>query len=296
MFRLWSWCAVLVLGARAFQRPIPPTPFGAIVRAGDDIDAVLRGLQGRVKELQDRRVDLPIVVLDSLLPGQRIVFASGDPAFREMIELCAVRAAEVAGVVNFEDDSERDLGAFGMVGADRATGRAYPFGVEANIVSTADLGDNVKRVEVTGGRRFSVDAVGDERGEGKPPAGAVVPRACTLAPPYDPAAEAAASAAAAEIPPLLARWEALVRDGGHERVPDHLALVRRDLGARPPPSDASALALWAGAYINPLPALGVSLEVRPALLAAPDAAERVAVAVAGLRSSCDHLAGTKPLW
>lgn len=34
----------------------------------------------------------------------------------------------------------------------------------------------------------------------------------------------------------------------------------------PPVRDADALALWAAALVNPLPALGVALEIRPAVL------------------------------
>ena len=49
-------------------------------------------------------------------------------------------------------------------------------------------------------------------------------------------------------------------------------------------------------YINPLPALGVSLEIRPLLLAATTASERVDAAVAGISSSISHLDGTKRLW
>ena len=118
----------------------------------------------------------------------------------------------------------------------------------------------------------------------------------TIAAPLDAADEADAAAAAAEIPALLRTWEDLVVGGGHEKVPDHLAQVRRDLGPEPAPSEPSNLAIWVGGYINPLPALGVSLEIRPALLSATTPADRVQVAVAGLTSSIAHLDGSKPMW
>jgi hypothetical protein len=59
----------------------------------------------------------------------------------------------------------------------------------------------------------------------------------------------------------------LVRDGGHEREPAQLEAVLEDLG--PPPSeDPLECALWVVALVNPLPALGVAKELRPAILAA----------------------------
>ena len=60
-------------------------------------------------------------------------------------------------------------------------------------------------------------------------------------------------------------------DGGHERQPDHLGLVRKHLGPMPPPERPTDLSLWVGAYVNPLPALGVALEIRPLLLRATTA-------------------------
>ena len=48
-------------------------------------------------------------------------------------------------------------------------------------------------------------------------------------------------------------------------------------------------ALWVAALINPLPALGVALEIRPAALAASTALERVEVVKRGLQDSIARL-------
>ena len=48
--------------------------------------------------------------------------------------------------------------------------------------------------------------------------------------------------------------------------------------------------------MNPLPALGVALEVRPVLLAATTSQERVDAAMAGIASSIAHLDGSRRLW
>ena len=57
----------------------------------------------------------------------------------------------------------------------------------------------------------------------------------------------------------------------------------------PPPELPSALAFWIAGLINPLPALGVALEVRPAALMAGGARERLRVVEAGLKDSIVRL-------
>ena len=54
--------------------------------------------------------------------------------------------------------------------------------------------------------------------------------------------------------------------------------------------------MWVAALINPLPALGVSLEIRPAMLQAASTAVALNIATQGIRSSIDHVNGTKPLF
>jgi hypothetical protein len=54
--------------------------------------------------------------------------------------------------------------------------------------------------------------------------------------------------------------------------------------------------MWVAALINPLPALGVALEIRPAVLQASSVANALGVVTQGIRSSIDHVNGTKPLF
>ena len=264
-----------------------------VLRASDDAidasspDAFLAGLMNRVDELKARQLELPIVVLDATLPNQRLAISTSDQAFREMVEFCGVKAVEEAGDEQFDDTRH---GRFGIVGVDRQTGNAFPFGVEA-IILKASVASETCSVELKGGRRFTVDETQDEA-----PAGAVQPRKVTLAPDLDEDDEAAAVAAAERLPSLVEQWEKLVVEGGHERQPDHLGLVRGHLGPMPTPDRPTELALWVGAYVNPLPALGVALEIRPLLLRASTAKERVDAAVAGIASSIAHLDGSRRLW
>lgn len=117
------------------------------------------------------------------------------------------------------------------------------------------------------------------------------------------------------IIPLLEQWEKLasnpktydntdvvaasrVMKGQPGLRIDPAALIRRvhkDLGARPPATDPSALALWGAALINPLPPLGVSPEIRGRILEAPDALSKLDILEWGVKRSIANLEGTAPL-
>mmetsp|Transcript_7210 Transcript_7210/g.17806 ORF Transcript_7210/g.17806 Transcript_7210/m.17806 type:complete len:155 (-) Transcript_7210:410-874(-) len=108
--------------------------------------------------------------------------------------------------------------------------------------------------------------------------------------------EAADVTVGKELEPLVEQWMGLVRDGNHEREPGQLDEVLSDLGPMPSPSNPEELALWIAALINPLPALGVAPEIRPAMLEAEDASERLEIVRLGLEKSISHLDKSRPLW
>ena len=85
-------------------------------------------------------------------------------------------------------------------------------------------------------------------------------------------------ARAAELDTLVAEWTRLVVESGRERQPNQIRDLLGDLGPMPEAADADDRALWVAALINPLPALGVALEIRPAALAATTTRERLEVA------------------
>jgi len=68
-----------------------------------------------------------------------------------------------------------------------------------------------------------------------------------------------------------------VREGGHERSPNQLEELFCDLGPMPPAEDCDDRAMWVAAMINPLPALGVAYEIRPAVLTAQSPTTRLQV-------------------
>jgi hypothetical protein len=72
--------------------------------------------------------------------------------------------------------------------------------------------------------------------------------------------------------------------------------VRKQLGPMPSAQDKpTELCFWVAALINPLPVLGVSLEIRGQLLEAPTLERRCQVVERGLTRSIDNLTGKRPL-
>lgn len=88
---------------------------------------------------------------------------------------------------------------------------------------------------------------------------------------------------------LVDEWSALVRAGGFERQPDQLQLIRSHIGPMPPATEAARRAVWVGALINPIPALGVAYEIRPAMLMARDTHGMLKVATDGITLSIERL-------
>ena len=62
-----------------------------------------------------------------------------------------------------------------------------------------------------------------------------------------------------------------------------------DMGEMPPATQPSARAFWVAGVINPLPPLGIALEIRPAVLASATAELRLQVAEVALRDSIERL-------
>jgi hypothetical protein len=93
---------------------------------------------------------------------------------------------------------------------------------------------------------------------------------------------------------LIDRWIELAR--GKERSKGQIDLLLVDLGDIPSVDEPSELAFWVGALVNPLPGMGVAMEIRPLLLMAKTAEERVNVALKGIFESIKHMDGSAPLF
>lgn len=93
---------------------------------------------------------------------------------------------------------------------------------------------------------------------------------------------------------LVDRWIDLAKQ--NERHPGQIDNLLKQLGKIPPDHEPTERALWVGALINPLPSMGVAMEIRPALLVSKRAEERVQIALDGILKSIRHMDGSARMW
>ena len=273
----------------------------------DSDDDFMRSLNARVQQVQLQETRLPIVNIDSILPRQVIKLEiANDETFQRLIQSLIQKERPVMG----------------MVGKVRlSTGEMVPLqnGCEVEVVETPEIltggnapGDDISAVRVTlkAGRRFRMldefyqapegwaeakveyldSAQEQEEEEMESPQGAMaVFRAMETARQF--------TAPNMNMPDglsLVDRWIELARV--NERTPGQIDELLFDLGPIPPEEDPSDRAFWVAALINPLPGLGVAMEIRPLLLMARTAEERVGIALKGILESIKHMDGSAPLF
>ena len=249
--------------------------------SADDLD-FMASLKCRVEQVSDRETKLPLVVLDSMLPRQVLKIRVDNPVF---LQLVRTRLAQ-----------EEPF--FGMTGLARlSTGQQVHLktGVRVDIVGKPVVdADNGLKIELRANRLFRIVGEVDNAAEG----GWTEARVEFLDSEDDESkidfekdrlGLARAMAKARRLPGLVSEWIDLARR--RERFPGQVDRLLRDLGAMPPVEEPSDRALWVGALINPIPALGVALEIRPSLLTARTPEQRVDAALAGIERSVQHMRG-----
>jgi hypothetical protein len=227
-------------------------------------------LSQRIAQLrsgQSSRAALPILVLDALLPRQRLTITMDDDAGRRLLRDCVDQFDSMLGVHGYDPRTKNIL----------------PTGTQVKVV----VGEGGSTVTLIGQRRYSLCA--------QPRLEADTYYVCDVEWTERDKGDNDAVLVAEALGPLIARWKDLVR-GGRERSVGQLDRILTDLGPMPPPADPDELALYVAALINPLPALGVAYEIRPAMLVAKSAAERLQIAKVGIEKSIGHLDGSQPLW
>lgn len=215
---------------------------------------------------------LPLFALDAAVPRQHLQLNVFEPRYVRMVR----HALEGSRT-------------FGMVGIGRG-GELAKQGVEVGIISLAERWDGCFRIEIVGQRPFRIlDSSVAEDG---------LIEADVEYFDVEDGGDGSDEAvfAAAELMPIVQDWEALVRRGGWERLPGHLAMVHEQLGPAPPCDRPGALAAWVVALVNPLPGLGVAPEIRPSFLAAGSPLDRVRVASDGLHESLRNLQAAERSW
>jgi Lon protease-like protein len=259
----------------------------------------MASLSSRLKEIKDKETKLPLVVLDSMLPLQVFEIQVKNTLFINLVRDCLRRESPY----------------FGMLGMARlSSGQQIHLsrGVEVQILQDKlqFLPDNEGiKLSLRGGRRFKIEGEVENADGGWTEA-----RVQFL----DSAEEEEDEILSSGDPMTLARAIAKCREftSPNMNMPNNLSLVDRwvelakenerqngqidklldDLGEIPPPERPSERAFWIGALINPLPAMGVALEIRPALLSAKTAEERVHISLDGIFRSIKHMDGSARLW
>jgi Lon protease-like protein len=266
--------------------------------ADNDADAdFMKALQARMNQVKDSDTKLPIVVLDSILPRQVFkIEVANDNTFLMLVQ---TRIAE-------ENPS------FGMVGMTRiSTGEAVPLpiGCLVQIVGKPELVGDGLRLTLRAGRRMRMvgefdtapqgwtearveflDSFKEQQEEEKGEDPMSVARAMATAKKF--------TSPNMNMPDnnnsLIDRWIELAR--GKEQSEGQIDKLLVDLGEIPSADEPSELAFWVGALVNPLPGMGVAMEIRPMLLMAKTAEERVNVALKGILESIKHMDGSAPLF
>jgi len=207
----------------------------------------------------DGHEELPLFVLESILPLQRLHLNVFEPRYRALVRVALQSGRR-----------------FGLVGFD-ASGSHLKHGVEAVIEVCEQTHDGRFQLQIVASRPFTIlEASLHESGY-------------LLATVRFPSAEKVPASEEVEtaesLLPDLEEWQGFVRA---ER-PHQLEGILRQLGPRPPCTQPGAMALWAAALLNPLPPLGVAPELRADVLAAETVAARLQVVKRGLKASLEHL-------
>lgn len=282
-------------------------------------DTFLSSLQSRLQQVEDNSTRLPLMILDTMLPRQILQIQIQHPTLKALMK----------HRVNEETPT---LGMLGM--ARLSTGQTVPLktGVEVEIIqmekATDSPPDNTSSrtggeeegwdISLRAGRRFTIDGEVDKTEEGWTEARVKfldsseeeeTEISSAMKGPSSPESIGDRLSVARAIQKckeftapnmnmsgslsLVDRWIELAKE--NERHPGQIDALLKQLGEIPPEHEPTERALWVGALINPLPSMGVAMEIRPALLVSKKAEERVQVALDGLLRSIRHMDGSERL-
>jgi hypothetical protein len=233
----------------------------------------------RLTLMRERHTTLPIVISEAMLPGQVLEMGSADPKFIQLLQQVL----------------SSKTGEFGMIGINPHTGRPLNIGVTVALTENKiNLDDNgVWSISVKAKKPFEVQGepwmdetssfyiadveLVDSREE----------------PELDDDVLEEAQAMSDAIPELVEEWLKLVLSTEASDV-EGMSKIMKDIGSMP--KEIGSRAVWVASLVNPCPALGVCLEVRPAMLACKNDFDRIMLATAAIQGSMDHMSGKRKLF
>eukprot|EP00550_Attheya_septentrionalis_P006953 CAMPEP_0198295342 /NCGR_PEP_ID=MMETSP1449-20131203/27337_1 /TAXON_ID=420275 /ORGANISM="Attheya septentrionalis, Strain CCMP2084" /LENGTH=311 /DNA_ID=CAMNT_0043995625 /DNA_START=156 /DNA_END=1091 /DNA_ORIENTATION=- len=280
------------LGVTTQRNPLSNRPSSKCFSTTDD--DFMAALRSRVEEVNDRATKLPLVVLDSMVPRQVLKAEVSNPLLMLLVRECLLKETPF----------------FGMLGMARlADGQQIhlKYGVEVEILEGTKFVNDAVRLELRAGRRFCIDGEVDNAGQGWTEARVKFldseQQEMEEARGEDRMSVARAIMKGKEFTSpnmnmkdnksLMDTWIQLAKE--NERKPGQIDELLDQLGDIPPSENPTERAFWIGALINPIPAMGVAVEVRPSLLTAKRTEARIEVALAAILRSIKHMDGSAPM-
>ena len=286
----------------------------------------MASLNNRLKEVKEKESKLPLVVLDSMLPRQVLELEVNNALLIELVRDCITREKPYIGMLGLArlqtgetihltkgveviivEDKLQSIapsvkgtnkeGGGGIKMTFKATGRRFEIEKEQGSVETAGGGWTEAKVQFLDSQQEEEDEINNYRSNGADDENG---NRNDENDDYNRMAVARAITKSNELTnpnmnmpnnlSLVDRWIELAKE--KERTPGQINTLLKELGKIPPTHQPTERAFWIGALINPLPAMGVALEIRPALLTAKKAEQRVEIALNGIHRSIKYMDGS----
>ena len=262
----------------------------------NDNDIFMSSLKNRIQNVQDQETKLPLVILDSMLPRQTLKLEIKNELLQQLIDH-RIRINE-----------NPTLGMLGKAILQNGDVINLNKGVEVEI-----LVEHENFVSFKGKRRFKLEGEVENTSQGwtegrikflssKEEEEMELRNNIGKSDPVASITSAIGTAKEITSPNmrlpnnvnLIQRWIELAKE--NERQTGQINRLVEELGDVPSCNEPSELAFWIGSLINPLPAMGVAMEIRPALLMSDSAEERINIAHDGLLRSIKHMDGSARMW
>ncbi|KAL1514904.1 hypothetical protein AB1Y20_003984 [Prymnesium parvum] len=245
-------------------------------------------LSHRLAALKHDEADVKCLLLDAMVPRQRLQIQFGPPVSDVLRELR--RTGDGLAVLGVNHRSGEVL----RRGVEARVEAMSPYRASAGYFSSHSLTPlrsfTALDTTLVAGRRLEIV----EHGAASWPPDELVFPARVRWLPSDEMAPPSAILLAQSLPPLVDEWLQLVRTTKRERAAGQMSGVLNDLGPISEMETPDDLAFWVAALVNPLPALGVAVEVRAAMLEAADPLYRVQIAQRVLTDSIERMRQRPP--